>query len=107
MDAHSTSSEQAALAVKAAAAANTAVEGEKRKINPGSRPLGKPALVAPEWLRPFGLGGSGEERDQTREVVMDIDLRFRDLKAAVPFRTGESLSYVNAALIRPIVAFIK
>jgi len=44
--------------------------------------------------------------DQTREVVMDIDLRFRDLKAAVPFRTGE-LSYVNSALIRPIVAFIK
>ncbi|KAL7413000.1 mitochondrial distribution and morphology protein family 31/32 [Mrakia frigida] len=104
----SIASEEAALAVEAASSStsNDEVEGSKQKINPGQRPLGKPALVAPEWLRGFGLGGGLErERDQTREVVMDIDLRFRDLKAAVPFRTGE-LSYVNSALIRPIVAFI-
>lgn len=76
-------------------------------INPGQRPLGKPALVAPEvsnW-RELMLGKKSEQ-EMAREVVMDIDLRFRDLKAAVPFRTGE-LSYVNSALIRPIVAFIK
>jgi len=109
-DSDSVASEEAALAIEAASSSSSSseqAEGSKRKINPGQRPLGKPALVAPEWLRGFGLGGGGErERDQTREVVMDIDLRFRDLKAAVPFRTGE-LSYVNSALIRPIVAFIK
>jgi len=39
-------------------------------------------------------------------VIIDIDLRFRDLKAAVPIFTTD-LSYVNNALIRPIVAFMK
>jgi distribution and morphology protein 31 len=76
-------------------------------INPGQRPLGKPALVAPEvsnW-REMMLGKKSEQ-EMAREVVMDIDLRFRDLKAAVPYRAAE-LSYVNSALIRPIVAFIK
>lgn len=72
-------------------------------INPGQRPLGKPALVAPEWL---GGGSAGKERDEKREVVLDIDLRFRDLKATVPFINDE-LGYVNSALIMPIVAFIK
>lgn len=40
------------------------------------------------------------------KVAIDIDLRFRDLKARVPLFTND-LSYVNAALVRPIVAFIK
>ena len=43
--------------------------------------------------------------DVKRKVVVDLDLRFRDLKAAVPIFTGD-LSYVNNALIRPIVAFM-
>lgn len=75
-------------------------------INPGTRPLGKPALVAPEEEAAFFTGNHSGVEEEEREVVMDIDLRFRDLKAAVPFRT-EELSYVNSALIRPIVAFIK
>jgi hypothetical protein len=41
-----------------------------------------------------------------RQVTIDIDLRFRDLKAAVPLYTTD-LSVTNNALIRPIVAFIK
>jgi distribution and morphology protein 31 len=67
---------------------------------PGQRELAKPALRAPE------------EDDQLEEehgapvVVIDIDLRFRDLKAAMPLFTNE-LSYVNHALVRPIVSFIK
>jgi distribution and morphology protein 31 len=44
--------------------------------------------------------------DPPREVILDIDLRFRDLKAAVPLYTTD-LSVRNNALIRPIVAFIK
>jgi distribution and morphology protein 31 len=39
-------------------------------------------------------------------VTIDIDLRFRDLKAAVPIYTTD-LSVTNNAFIRPIVAFIK
>ena len=91
-------------AVSASSSKLESASEAQRKMNPGQRPLGKPALVAPEWLR--GFAGGDREKDQTREVIMDIDLRFRDLKAAVPFRTAE-LSYVNSALIRPIVAFIK
>jgi len=40
-----------------------------------------------------------------RRVVIDVDLRFRDLKAALPLFPRE-MSYVNSALIRPIVAFM-
>ncbi|KAG8902332.1 Mitochondrial distribution and morphology protein 31, mitochondrial precursor [Tulasnella sp. 403] len=67
---------------------------------PGQRELARPALTAP----------SEDTRDiegwQTpSQVVIDIDLRFRDLKAAVPIFTND-LSYTRNALIRPIVAFI-
>lgn len=44
--------------------------------------------------------------DDLLKVIIDIDLRFRDLKAAVPIFTKD-LSYVNMALIRPIVYFMK
>ena len=47
-----------------------------------------------------------QEGHDKREVIVDIDLRFRDLKAAVPMFTSD-LSVRNNALIRPIVAFIK
>lgn len=74
---------------------------------PGQRVLAKPALSAPPEA------GNGEESDVEREmrestfnVVVDIDLRFRDVKADVPLFASE-LSRVNSALIRPIVAFIK
>lgn len=70
---------------------------------PGQRELAKPPLSAP----------SDEEVESVEEgeaempkVVVDIDLRFRDLKAVVPIFTSD-LSYVNNALIRPIVAFMK
>jgi mitochondrial distribution and morphology protein 31 len=66
---------------------------------PGLRELAKPPLVAPE-------GPTSEATRNTPSVTVDIDLRFRDVKAVVPMFTRD-LSYVNHALIRPIVAFIK
>ncbi|GAA5943488.1 hypothetical protein JCM10213_005501 [Rhodosporidiobolus nylandii] len=48
-------------------------------------------------------GADGEEEDKI--VSIDLDIRFKDLKASVPYFTSD-LSYVNNALIRPIVAFI-
>ena len=67
---------------------------------PAQRGLAKPPLQAPE-----GNKSAKDDDDQPR-VVIDIDLRFRDLKAAVPLFTND-LSYVNNALIRPIVGFMK
>ena len=65
---------------------------------PGQRELAKPPLRAPE--------GAEDGTEDKPRVIIDIDLRFRDLKAAVPIFTSD-LSYVNNALIRPIVAFMK
>ncbi|KAG6873443.1 hypothetical protein C0995_015532 [Termitomyces sp. Mi166 len=80
-------------------AISTSISNPELKRIPGQRELAKPALSAPQ----------GAERDDDRQdklkVVVDIDLRFRDLKAAVPLFTRD-LSYVNNALIRPIVAFM-
>lgn len=67
---------------------------------PGQRELAKPALTAPED------DDQAEDEHETPVVVIDIDLRFRDLKAAMPLFTKD-LSYVNHALVRPIVSFIK
>lgn len=71
---------------------------------PGQRMLAKPALTAP----PDGIAGGvdPDTKEPRLNVMVDIDLRFRDVKAAVPLFTNE-LSRVNNALIRPIVAFIK
>jgi mitochondrial distribution and morphology protein 31 len=67
---------------------------------PGQRELAKPPLSAPEQ------SGVGDFEEGNPRVIIDIELRFRDLKAAVPIFTTD-LSYVNNALIRPIVAFMK
>ncbi|KAF7975882.1 hypothetical protein HWV62_8287 [Athelia sp. TMB] len=70
---------------------------------PGQRELAKPPLTAPPSDIDYDEEGD-VDRDQLR-VLIDIDLRFRDLKAAVPIFT-DSLTYVNNALIRPIVYFM-
>ncbi|KAN0134038.1 hypothetical protein V8E53_008256 [Lactarius tabidus] len=79
------------------ALATTAVAAVRERI-PGQRELAKPPLTVPQKL------GEGEGQGQDK-LVIDIDLRFRDLKAAVPIWTNE-LSYSSNALIRPIVAFM-
>ena len=68
---------------------------------PGARELAKPPLSAPSDQADVQLNVSNDSK-----VIIDIDLRFRDLKAAVPIFTND-LSYTNNALIRPIVAFMK
>jgi mitochondrial distribution and morphology protein 31 len=87
-----------ALNVLIDALATTAVAVVRERI-PGQRELAKPPLSVPQKHR------EDEEQGQDK-VVIDIDLRFRDLKAAVPIWTNE-LSYSSNALIRPIVAFMK
>ena len=68
---------------------------------PGQRELAKPPLSAPS----DSVDDVVATADQPK-VIVDIDLRFRDLKAAVPIFT-QDLSYTSNALIRPIVAFMK
>ena len=80
------------------ALATTAVAVVTERI-PGQRELAKPPLSVPQKHH------EDEEHEQDK-VVIDIDLRFRDLKAAVPIWTN-GLSYSSNALIRPIVAFMK
>lgn len=91
-------------------AITTSLNGESdpaRDRIPGQRELAKPPLSAPETAGAMGRTTENKEgADPGSKVIVDIDLRFRDLKAAVPVFTKE-LSYVNNALIRPIVAFVK
>lgn len=85
--------------------ANAAEIASTAKVLPGSARLARPPLRAPYMgAKTIDEGTEGEE--ERREVKVDIDLRFRDLKAAVPIYTSD-LSVTNNALIRPIVAFIK
>ena len=79
---------------------NTAAAVVAERI-PGQRTLAKPPLMAPT-----DAGKDGDDGTLGQHVIIDIDLRFRDLKAAVPIWTND-LSYGGSALVRPIVAFMK
>jgi distribution and morphology protein 31 len=48
---------------------------------------------------------SDENEEDKRFIVMDLRVHLNDVRAAVPIFTRD-LSYVNNALIRPIVAYI-
>ncbi|KAI1383453.1 mitochondrial distribution and morphology proteins-domain-containing protein [Hypoxylon trugodes] len=47
----------------------------------------------------------GEDEERPRYLVMDLRIHLNDVKATVPVFTS-NLSYVNQALVRPIVAYI-
>ncbi|KAF7867376.1 hypothetical protein EAF04_005459 [Stromatinia cepivora] len=51
------------------------------------------------------LAEKSSHDDDKRYIVMDLRIHLNDVKAAVPLFTRD-LSYVNQALIRPIVAYI-
>lgn len=88
-----------AVAVAAAAEAANSPKG----VVPGHNRLARPPLRAPYAPTLETEAHEGEER---RHVTVEIDLRFRDIKAAVPMFTSD-LSLRDNALIRPIVAFFK
>ncbi|KAG7446576.1 uncharacterized protein BT62DRAFT_894412 [Guyanagaster necrorhizus] len=89
-----------ALLGEIADAITTSFSNPALDLIPGQRELVKPPLTAPEDILP-----SEDEGRNMPSVIVDIDLRFRDVKAAIPIFTGD-LSYVNNALVRPIVAFM-
>lgn len=89
-----------ALIGEIADAITTAASSAVAERIPGQRELAKPPLSAPS-----DQAAVPTDSAEHPKVVIDIDLRFRDLKAAVPLFTAD-LSYTNYALIRPIVAFM-
>ncbi|KAK0455485.1 mitochondrial distribution and morphology proteins-domain-containing protein [Desarmillaria tabescens] len=89
-----------ALLGEIADAITTSFSNPTLELIPGQRELIKPPLTAPDVL-----ALNEDEGRNTPSVIVDIDLRFRDVKAAIPIFTGD-LSYVNNALVRPIVAFM-
>lgn len=63
------------------------------------------AIEAPSSLRRrLGLE-EASEGDQQRSISIDLDIRFKDVKASLPVYASQ-LSYVSNALVRPIIAFI-
>ncbi|KAF9067749.1 mitochondrial distribution and morphology protein-domain-containing protein [Rhodocollybia butyracea] len=91
--------EEIADAISTTLSSSPALDPLRQRI-PGQRELAKPPLSAPE-----ALPVPTNEQDKAPKLVVELDLRFRDVKAAVPIFTND-LSYVNNALIRPIVAFM-
>lgn len=72
----------------------------------GSRMLGKDRPPS-QNNDPTHHGGSRNNSKfyEYDRFVMDMDVRLRDVKARVPIQTPE-LSYLNSALIRPLVAYM-
>jgi distribution and morphology protein 31 len=46
-----------------------------------------------------------EEEDKVEKFIMDIDVRFKNIKGAVPLKIPD-FSYVNSAMVRPVIAYI-
>ncbi|KAL1917640.1 uncharacterized protein VTP21DRAFT_4033 [Calcarisporiella thermophila] len=52
-----------------------------------------------------GEMGAEEEDEEGRAVEMDVTIRFNNMRASVPL-INEDLSYLNNAVIRPVVAYM-
>jgi distribution and morphology protein 31 len=64
----------------------------------------KPYEVPPHTGEATDADGSDSDEDR-RFLIMDLRIHMNDVKAAVPIFTTD-MSYVNQALVRPIVAYI-
>ncbi|GAO14741.1 uncharacterized protein UV8b_04570 [Ustilaginoidea virens] len=58
-----------------------------------------------ELAGPAGGGAAEPDDEDRRYLIMDMRIHMHDVKAAVPLFTRD-MSYVNQALVRPIVAYI-
>lgn len=93
-------------ALRAGTSATVADGGDRipgqRELSKG-QPLEAPAVSLRSML---GINGGDQDKEKKNRVVcMKLDIRFRDVKAAVPL-FPDDLSSVNSALVRPIVAFL-
>jgi distribution and morphology protein 31 len=70
---------------------------------PESQPETEPAAEAEEPSE--ALAHSAQSDEDRRFLVMDLRIHLNDVRAAVPLFTRD-ISYINQALVRPIVAYI-
>ncbi|KAH6856848.1 mitochondrial distribution and morphology proteins-domain-containing protein [Chaetomium sp. MPI-CAGE-AT-0009] len=65
------------------------------------------SLTAPAPSHPPTSSAEEEEEEDTPSyLVMDMRIHLNDVRAAVPLFNNPHISYVNQALVRPIVAYI-
>ena len=72
---------------------------------PPNEPFERPGAHIPQELIPEKDLSEPDATEERQYLVFDIRIRLNDVKAAVPLLTND-ISYVNQALVRPIVAYI-
>ncbi|KAI9481310.1 MAG: hypothetical protein EXX96DRAFT_566193 [Benjaminiella poitrasii] len=53
----------------------------------------------------LGEEGSNKSEEEPKKVIIDVDVRYKNLKAAVPLKIP-ALSYLNSAMVRPVIAYL-
>ena len=76
---------------------------DERDSKEGVRDGGE--FIQPQEDTPAALHSAKESKEDRRLMVLDLRVNLNNVRAAVPIFTRD-LSYVNNALIRPIVAYI-
>ena len=86
--------------------------GSDRKINESSESRTQPRITTPQELRTIpptpdsSLANPSSSEEAPSYLVMDLRIHLNDVRAAVPLFNNPHISYVNQALVRPIVAYI-
>lgn len=80
-------------------------EGDKSDSGEGEDGIGEKAALEASEDQNEEVDQNGKAALPTPSVVIDMDVRFKDTKAAVPLFTRD-ISYTNNAFVRPIVAFM-
>ncbi|KAI2781633.1 mitochondrial distribution and morphology proteins-domain-containing protein [Daldinia loculata] len=78
---------------------------EANEVNGTTTPVSPPPDSSPTQTQSTPLTSSASDEEPPRYVVIDLRIHLNDVKATVPVFTS-NLSYVNQALVRPIVAYI-
>ncbi|KAI0135128.1 mitochondrial distribution and morphology proteins-domain-containing protein [Daldinia grandis] len=78
---------------------------EANETSDTTTPTNPPSGSTPTQTQSTSLISSATDEEPPRYLVMDLRIHLNDVKATVPVFTS-NLSYVNQALVRPIVAYI-
>ncbi|KAI1659794.1 mitochondrial distribution and morphology proteins-domain-containing protein [Daldinia decipiens] len=78
---------------------------EANEVNGTTTPISPQSNSSPTQTQSTPLASSASDEEPPRYLVMDLRIHLNDVKATVPVFTS-NLSYVNQALVRPIVAYI-
>lgn len=76
-----------------------------KEVEPEPLPSSEVELIETEEIIPEIEGGGGEDMDSDTTLEMRFDVMFNHLRASAPLYTPE-LSYINNAVVHPILAYI-